>query len=145
MAKDSKAESLPQLCSIDLPRIQTSCVKTNVDHQEIQENLALTVKTTLLSHCTKRKSREQLKEQWYQEAARAQQPKHEQLQEEPCIQLGNRWDLQGLNDEQTTTRAVCMANTPLLRLFITEMTEASHVWQQDSTLSLKHRAPDAQN
>lgn len=53
MAKDSKAETFPQLCSVDQPWIQTSTVKNNIDHQEIQETLALTVKTTLLSHFTK--------------------------------------------------------------------------------------------
>lgn len=53
MVKDSKAESLPQLCSLDQLQIQTSCVKISVAHQEICETFGLTARTTLITYFTK--------------------------------------------------------------------------------------------
>lgn len=38
-----------------------------------------------------------------------------------------------------------MANASLLHLFITEMTDVSYLWQQESALSLQHCVPEAQN
>lgn len=53
MVKDSKAESLPQLYSLDQLQIQTSCVKISVAHQETRETFGLTARTTLLTDFTK--------------------------------------------------------------------------------------------
>lgn len=49
MVKDSKAEPFPQLCSLDQPRIQTSCVKSSGACQGICETLGLTARTILLT------------------------------------------------------------------------------------------------